>query len=287
MIKIFFCIAFIIISSCSSSPKSSNSSTEGAKVENVFQDESVDSRMPISSGKSPTTPEASQVPKEIQKATTNALDEAIRSQSDEKILKATAQALLQSPSDVKALNALALFNYKKSRWVAAKYLLLKAIQAQGSSEIYNNLGIVHLALNEKKEALVAFRQAFTLNPQDGVAAANLGAIFVAQKDFNKALVALETAYQKGFRDFRVLNNYALALTATGKGSQAQAIYEKALKEQSSNKDILLNQAILLIEVLNKYKEGSDVLNRLKFVGGSTEQRSRIKDLEYKVKIGLQ
>ena len=287
MIKLTICTIALIISSCSSSPKASNSNTEDSMVENVTQDESGDSRTPISNGKSPTAPEASQVPKEIQKATANALDEAIRSQSDEKILKATAQALLQNPSDVKALNALALFNYKKGRLVAAKYLLLKAIQVQGTSETYNNLGIVHLALNDKREALLAFRQAFTLNPQDGVTAANLGAIFVAQKDFNKAIVALETAYQKGFRDFRVLNNYALALTATGKGSQAQAIYEKALKEQSNNKDILLNHAILLIEVLNKYKEGSEVLNRLKFVGGSSEQRSRIKDLEYKVKIGLQ
>ncbi len=287
MIKLTICTIALIISSCSSSPKASNSNTEDSMVENVTQDESGDQRTPISTGKSPTTPEVSQVPKEIQKATANTLDEAIRSQSDEKILKATAQALLQNPSDVKALNALALFNYKKGRLVAAKYLLLKAIQVQGTSETYNNLGIVHLALNDKKEALLAFRQAFTLNPQDGVTAANLGAIFVAQKDFNKAIVALETAYQKGFRDFRVLNNYALALTATGKGSQAQAIYEKALKEQSNNKDILLNHAILLIEVLNKYKEGSEVLNRLKFVGGSSEQRSRIKDLEYKVKIGLQ
>ncbi len=274
-------VTFVMIC-CASKPKPANHDEDVA----TGDDSNVSEAAP-SAEKPMATSTVSAVPKETQKATANLLDEAIRSQSDEKILKAATQALLQNSSDAKALNALALYNYKKGKLPTARYLLNKAVQLQPSAEIYNNLGVVHLALEENREALQAFRQAFSINPQDGVIAANLGAIFVDQRNYSKAVVALETAYQKGLRDFRVLNNYAIALTATGKGLQAQALYEKALKDQSNNKDLLFNQAVLLVEVLKKYKEGSEVLNRLKFVGGSPEQRSRIKDLENKVKIGLQ
>ncbi len=277
-------ITFLLIS-CASKPKPVDHDEDVA----TGDEPNVSAPTPVTEKPLATAPGAAvaAVPKEAQKATANLLDEAIRSQSDEKIFKAATQALLQNSADPKALNALALSNYKKGKLATARYLLIKAVQLQPSAELYNNLGVVHLALEENREALQAFRQAFSLNPQDGVIAANLGAIFVDQRNYSKAVVALETAYQKGLRDFRVLNNYAIALTATGKGLQAQGLYERALKDQSNNKDILFNQAILLIEVLKKYKEGSEVLNRLKFVGGSSEQRSRIKDLENKVKIGLQ
>ncbi len=285
MKKLILLVVTLLMTSCASKPQPADRDEDVATGDESNASvtaparEKAPSQMVAASGNN--------VPKEAQKATANLLDEAIRSQNDENIFKVATQALLQNSSDAKALNALALYNYKKARFSTARYLLIKAAQIQPSAEIYNNLGIIHLALEENREALQAFRQAFSLNSQDGVIAANLGAIFVDQRNYSKAVVALETAYQKGLRDFRVLNNYAIALTATGKGLQAQALYEKALKDQSNNKDILFNQAILLIEVLKKYKEGSDVLNRLKFVGGTSEQRSRIKDLENKVKIGLQ
>ncbi len=289
MKKPLLLIALFFISACSTAPKVSEEKEEAAApvVSNEGVTASASEPAKATLAPSATTPTPVVAPKEVQKTIANNLDEAIRSQSDERIFKAATQVLMQYPTDIKALNALALYNYKKGRFLSAKYLLNRAVQIQASSEIYNNLGIVNLALEENREALQAFRQAFSLNPQDGVTAANLGAIFVDQRDYNKAVVALETAYQKGLRDIRVLNNYAMALTGTGKGSQAQMIYEKALKEQSNNRDILFNYSILLIEVLKKYKEGSEALNRLKFVGASQEQRSRIKDLEIKVKIGLQ
>lgn len=279
-------ITFLLIS-CASQPKPVDHDEDVATGEGSNVISAAPAPISGKSIEAASSPPVAAVPKEVQKATANLLDEAIRSQSDEKIFKAATQALLQNSADPQALNALALSNYKKGKLATARYLLIKAVQVQPSAELYNNLGVVHSALEENREALQAFRQAFSLNPQDGVIAANLGAIFVDQKNYSKAVVALETAYHKGLRDFRVLNNYAIALTATGKGLQAQGLYERALKDQSNNKDILFNQAILLIEVLKKYKEGSEVLNRLKFVGGSSEQRSRIKDLENKVKIGLQ
>jgi Flp pilus assembly protein TadD len=221
------------------------------------------------------------------KTTIDALDEAIKSQIDEKIYKQASTVLLQNPNDAKALNALGLYHYKKGRFTAAKFFLGKILAVKESSEAYNNLGVVHLALGEKREAVQAFRQALSLNSRDGAAAGNLGAILTAADAYPKAATLLETAYDQGYRDVRILNNYAIALTAQGKGSQAESHYENALKSQPQNRELLFNYAILLIENLKKPKEGLDVLNRLKFVGPAQEQRSRIKDLENRAKLGLQ
>ncbi len=100
-------------------------------------------------------------------------------------------------------------------------------------------------------------------------------------------MALDIAVKNGQRDFKVMNNYAIALSASGKTKEAADIYEKILKENPSQKDVMLNYAILLIEDLNKNKEGLDLLNRLKFVGTSPETRDIIKQLENKAKAGLQ
>jgi Tfp pilus assembly protein PilF len=215
------------------------------------------------------------------------LDEAIRSQADDRIYKQAALALLTNQQDTKAMNALALYHYKKGRFTTAKYFLEKALQIQQSSELYNNLGVVHLALGERKEGILALRQALNLNSGDGAAAANFGALLVANRSYSQGVAALETAYDQGYRDVRVLNNYAVALSGSGKASQAQSHYERALKEQPHNKEILLNYAGLLIESLKKPREGLDVLNRLKFVGPTQDQKTRIKDLENRAKLGLQ
>lgn len=216
----------------------------------------------------------------------DALNRAIKEQNDERIYNAATQILTHSPDDVKALNAMAMYNYKKGRFEMAGYLLGKAIAANPKSgELQSNLGVVLLARNEQRDAIMAFRKAIELNNDDAVASANLGAIYVQNKDYTKARVVLETAYTKGLRDPRILNNYAIALTAAGKFDQAEDIYKSAIKD-TSNKDAMLNYAILLVENLKKYQEGLDLINRLKFVGVSPESRSRIIALENKAKAGV-
>ena len=64
------------------------------------------------------------------------------------------------------------------------------------------------------------------------------------------------------------------------------IYEKVLKANPSSRDIMLNYSIFLIDQKQKYKQGLDLLNRLKFVGVQPEARNIIKDLENRAKAGL-
>lgn len=272
-------ILMLVLSACSSEPKKSDSESS-QPVPLAFDSEAVPDAKPIEV----VTPTTAAPPAKV---AVDALDDAIKTQSDDKIYRQASILLMQNPQDVKALNALALYHYKKGRFTTAKYFFGKALQVKESSEIYNNLGVVHLALGERKEAVLAFRQALNLNSKDGAAAANLGSILIAADSAPKALSVLQTAHDQGYRDFRVLNNYAIALAAQGKGDQAEGLYEKAIKDQSQNRELLFNYAVLLIDNLKKPKEGLDILNRLKFVGPTQEQRSRIKDLENRAKLGLQ
>ncbi len=216
------------------------------------------------------------------------LDEAIKQQNDDAIQKASAQILTQSSKDLKALNALAMVYFKRGRLEAATYLLNKALAAYpDSSETHSNRGLVELAKGERREAVKSFRKAIEIDPKNAVAGANVGALYVQEKDYNKALLALDIAVKNGVRDYKTMNNYAISLTGTGKTKEAADIYEKILKENPSQKEVMLNYSILLIEEMQKYKEGLDLLNRLKFVGTGSDSRQVIKELEIKAKAGLQ
>lgn len=216
-----------------------------------------------------------------------ALVDAIKSQNDEQIFRISGQLLTQNPNDVKAINAMAMYYFKKGKIDASKYLLNKAIAVNANAgEAYSNMGLIHLANNEPREAIKAFRKALDINSNDSIAAANAGSIYVAEKDYNKAVSVLSVAYNGGVRDAKTMNNYGVALTAVGKFDEANSIYQAAMKEQNNNRELLLNYAILLIDHMNKYKEGMDALNRLKFVGPPSESRNRIIALENKAKAGL-
>lgn len=215
------------------------------------------------------------------------LTEAVRLQNDEGISQATTEILTQNPKDLRALNALAMVYYKRGRFEAAEYLLNKAMAVDNDrAELYSNMGLIRIAQGEKREAIKAFRKGLEINNQDAVIGANLGSIYVKDKDYSKAELALEIPIRKGTKDVKTLNNYAIALTGTGKHDKASGIYEKLMKDYPGQRDIMLNYSILLIEHKQKYREGIDILNRLKFVGAPPEARNLIKDLESKAKAGL-
>lgn len=216
-----------------------------------------------------------------------ALNKAVKAQGDDDIAKASSRLLLQNPKDIRALNALALVNYKRGRFDTALYLLNKASAQNGNnSEVHSNLGLVYLATQEKREAVRAFKKALEINSQDAVAAANLGSIYAQEKDFNKAVIALEIAYKRGFRDAKVSNNYAISLVATGKKAEAESIYKNLIKENASSKEVLFNYIVFLVDHEQRYKDAIEYINRLKFVGVPPESRNRIIALENKAKAGL-
>ena len=292
-----------ILAACATEPKEDfkqdvSKENSKAKVEAAQEIKSKDSASTSLIEKatdSSSRTSVSEKPKTIQSVEHAALTEAIRAQSDDKIYTESIHVLASSPHDIKALNALAMYHYKKGRYDLSRFLLGKALAAHPkSAEIYSNLGVIQLAQKETKDAVKSFRKALEIDLDDPVAASNLGAIYTREKDWAKANVVLEIAYKKGMRDPRLLNNYAITLTAMAKYEKAEVFYKEILQENQpsataslvSNKEILLNYAILLVERMGKYSEGLEVINRLKFVGGPGESRNKIIALENKAKAGL-
>lgn len=266
---------------CSSASKEASEVTESSAIREVPTDKSA-------------TPTAvavvEDIPKRQDKPTTkqqtSKLDEAIRAQSDERVYTAATEILAQNSKDVRALNALGIYHYKRKRYDLAQYLFNQALAVSKDSAVYSNLGLVQLAQGENRLAVNSFRNALKLNSRDGVAASNLGAIYVKERDFTKAFVVLETAYKYGPKDIRTANNYAVTLTAKKKYSDANGIYKSILKQDNNNPEVLYNYATLLVEHMKQYNEGLEIINRLKFVGGPEDTRNRIIALENKAKAGL-
>lgn len=213
----------------------------------------------------------------------SALSRAIKDQNDEKIFEESSRILLEDPKNLAALNAMALYNYKKGRPSAAEYLLNKAAGLYPrSSEIQSNLGLIYVAQSNQREAIQAFKKALQIDPQNAVAAVNLGAIYIASKDYSKAYIALENPIRRGWRDPKTLNNFAIALSASGRPervSEAERIYRELIKNHPNNKDYLLNAAIFFVDVKKDRNQGEDLVERLKFVGVTGEARRRLSGLE--------
>lgn len=225
------------------------------------------------------TPPTSSIPAELQ--------QALASGNSDRIKSVSQSILLGDAKNVPALNALAMSYYNSSQLNAATVLLDKAVGfSPRAPDVHNNIGVVRLARGDKSDAINSFRKALEINPDSYIAASNLSNIYIREKDFIKAIPVLSTFVNKGMADFDGRSNYAVALAATGKTSDAAAIYDKILQEKPDHKNAMLNYSILLIEKQQKYQEGLDLLNRLKFVGSANESRQLINDLEVKAKAGL-
>lgn len=280
--KLVLTLPVVFMVACASSEKPTN---QGAESE--VTDASANKVGLGNSDLSNSLKKSNNVTSSIGGTASQRLTEAVRAQNDDGISQATTEILTQNPKDVRALNALAMVYYKRGRYEAAEYLINKGMAIDSNrAELYSNLGLIRMAQGEKREAIKAFRKGLELNNNDAVIGANLGSIYVKEKDYSKAELALEIPVRKGTKDMKTLNNYAIALTGTGKHDKALSIYESLMKDNPGQRDIMLNYSILLIEHKQKYREGIDILNRLKFVGAPPEARNLIKDLESKAKAGL-
>ncbi|RYZ81397.1 MAG: tetratricopeptide repeat protein, partial [Proteobacteria bacterium] len=242
-----------LLSACGSSPKSSStasgdefggdySPTTNAGGEGSTEGNAAAGFAQSANAPKPAAGSVSQAGTAVSQST---LVDAIKSQNDEQISRIAGQLLTQNPNDVRALNAMAMYYFKKGKVDAAKFLLNKAIVANPNvGEVHNNMGLIYLSNNERREAIKSFRKALDINGNDGIAAANAGSIYVIERDYVKAATALSVAYNHGVRDAKTMNNYAAALTAVQRFDEAAGVYQSAMKEQNNNRELLLNYAIL-------------------------------------------
>ncbi len=234
-----------------------------------------------------SAPEVKPVQKKVSSAAEEPLNQAIKKQNDNEIVSVANELLMINSTHLKALNALGVVNYKNGKYRAAEYFFNKALKSHpNESALYNNLGLVKLAQSETREAVTFFKEGLNRKSNDIALLTNIGSIYALQKDYANAEIALETVYRRGSKDLKVGVNYATALAGNRKYDEATRVYKRLLADHSSSREIMLNYSIHLVENVKDYKQGLDLISRLKFVGVPDEARNIIKDLENKAKAGL-
>jgi Flp pilus assembly protein TadD len=193
-----------------------------------------------------------------------------------------------NPSDPVALNALALVQLKRGKPGAAKLLIQRALEKNPGAEsaaLRNNFGVA--LLDDRDGAIAQFKKALKLDDRHAEALGNLGSIYAQSGDFSKALPLLEGSYKQNRNNLAVANNYALALRAANDLEGARKVYDGILQTNSKDVNATLNYAILLIDYMNKPKDGLDLVYKVKFL--ETQRKdvlSRANALEKKAKSEL-
>lgn len=274
--------AALLLTGCGSSPKESEPSASAPAIaDSGSADE--DHRPPPAAAAvaapAPVTPKQ----QEAARGLLSGISDAIKSGNDEAVFRSATQVLAQNPNEVRALNAIGVYYYKQRRYLAAEYFFARANKVQASSELMNNQALTQWALGEKRDAIRLWKKALDLNPNDGVAAANLGSVYAQEKDYSKARITLENAVKRGVKDQRTLTNYGIAQAAGGQFDSAKLMYEEALKLNGNSHETLLNYAVLLIDHMGKSQEGMRQLDRLRFLNPDETIRKRMIELENKAK----
>lgn len=198
---------------------------------------------------------------------------AIRSEDEARVVGEAAKILSKNVQDAVVLNGLAVFYLQTNRPGLAKIYLGKALKSKLPKVVLQNNRAV-AALMENKESGIKpivddLISTLRENENSGPAAANLGYILLDHQDIVNAVGYLEIAAKAFPNDPAILNNYAIALRYTEEFDRAKRLYEQAISKESSNLNIQLNYARLLVDKFkdrNK-EEAVEILNKLKFIGG--------------------
>jgi Tfp pilus assembly protein PilF len=204
---------------------------------------------------------------------------ALSSGEDQSVEKAVANLLSHDQSDFKALNALGLFHLSKGRTQLAKTIFKSIIEKDTKNvSALNNLGVLYSQEGDRKKAMDSFKRAVSINSIYPSANANLGSIYAVGKDFQRARPYLENAYKGGLRDLSVLTNYAAALMFDG-DSEAGSVFIEALKMGSSDVNLQFNYALYLTYIKKDYKEASEIIDKIRFMGVPAQKKSILARME--------
>lgn len=170
------------------------------------------------------------------------------------------RALQGDEQHVPAMQVLAQVYAREGKYELASMVLgnALAIHAEDASTL-NALGLVHLGLKERPQALERFRQAIALRPDFAEARNNLGALLNEGEDYASARAELEAAV-KAAPDFASAHlNLGNAYRGEGDFARALAEYERVLQLQPDAKDPYFNLALLHLDL---EPAGMDALERL-------------------------
>ncbi|HRK08862.1 MAG TPA: hypothetical protein PLZ57_13935 [Pseudobdellovibrionaceae bacterium] len=245
-------LGLTLMSACASSPDSSSSDSAAPK--------------PAEESSAPAAPKEEIVSRPVESSQYAALGQALRMGSGGPVPEEAAKILTQSPLDEKTLNALAMWHWRQGRHGLAGLILARALERnENSAPLLNNLGLIRKSMGDEIGAILAWRRALKADARHPEVNANMGWYYARGGDWKKALPHLEKAWSGRVQDASTATNYGLALKAEGQFSKADSVFSSAEKRFPKDPGLLLAYAGLLIENLNKPKEGLQLVIRVKFL----------------------
>ena len=130
---------------------------------------------------------------------------------------------------------------------------VESIPASEAAVLWYNLGNAYNELGKSKEAVEAYSQALTLDPQLFSAGYNLARVFIHQEKYTESAEILEELLQTDPENRIVLETRAWVYHMQGDDASALAIYNDILDKSEMNYNALYNSALILSESGQKQK----------------------------------
>ncbi len=122
------------------------------------------------------------------------------------------------------------------------------------AEYHNHLGVVYMALQQPDRALVSFRRAQALNPDDPSTLANIARVLLQQGQAKQALPFIQQALELHPNEPNFMGDMAVILVACKEVEPALKLYEQALLLTPNNPEIHFNYSRALL-LAGRYAEG--------------------------------
>jgi tetratricopeptide (TPR) repeat protein len=240
------------------------------------------------SKKSPRVDQENDNKRVIEDKEYESLESAVRAGFHNEVLDKVGKILASRPGDARALNALAVHHYKRKEYGLAEIILERALEKnQEDPALHHNLGVIHLTRDENRLARVQFRRAIGINDLYVPSLSYLGAEALSFRDFNRALTPLKVSYNGVKSNLRlgkeeavgVGSNFALALIGLGEEDKGSKIFAEIMDTETKNTSVMLNYAILQVEVLKVKEKPIELLSRIKFLSEDPKVIKRVGELE--------
>ncbi|MDE0091768.1 MAG: hypothetical protein OXN83_00600, partial [Oligoflexia bacterium] len=184
------------------------------------------------------------------------LSEAINSKRESVVLKTVSSILNKDINNIPAINSLAFFYLQKNR-LGLAYLILNRLSDKESSNpvIMNNLAVIFLKYGKPRMAVNYLKKALSIQRSYDIAKVNLANIFIRQYDYQNAYTLYKESYSdiiknkigRTQKSVFLLNNYAVALTGSGKWSEGSFIFKNLRSQRAPLPESLFNYSCFLAE----------------------------------------
>lgn len=251
-------VLLLLLSSCSSPEKQTESTDLNKKEEAVIEETSNTDTEELIPEKQVDKNQKKQLYAKLNRAYTNRNSKLIRS--------TVSELLAQNSKDRIALMALGSHYFRSGAFGMSKLIWGRALTSNpNDSALLNNLGLV--ALKEKDESLAInyFKNAIRNNPDSLAANINLGLIYLKYKNYRSSNLVLEKAYRMSRKSHILANNYALSLRGVGDFQGSIKVYENGLNMKPNKREILLNYGALLILTKQDVDKGLKLLEQARLL----------------------